>query len=114
MIREYEPVAEVARYTLYPVTEVDVLAFHDRSTLCWIVAPEPVAVSDAEVELLAMKEMFVEAVPAAVGANVTVKGTLWPAARVTGNVSPPTVKAELLEPNDDSVNPAPLAVRLPL
>lgn len=106
--------AEVDRYTLYPATDVDVLAFHDRSTLCWIDAPEPVAVSDTEAELLAMKEMFAEAAPAAVGAKVTVKGTLWPAARVTGNVSPATVKAELLEPTDDSVKPPPLAVTLPL
>ena len=78
-----------------------------------MVAPEPVAVSDAEVELLAMKEMFDEAAPAAVGVNVTVKGTLWPAASVTGNVSPLMVNAELLEPTDDKVTPAPLAVTLP-
>lgn len=55
MIREYEPVGEVARYTLYPATGLEVLAFHDRSTVCWIVTAEPVAVSDAEVELLAKK-----------------------------------------------------------
>ena len=114
MIREYDPVADVARYTLYPETEVDVLAFQDRSTLCWMVAPEPVAVSDAEVELLAMKEMLAEAAPAAVGVNVTVKGALWPVARVIGNVSPLMVNAELLEPTDDKVKPAPLAVTLPL
>lgn len=113
-MREYEPVIDVARYTLYPATEGDVLAFHDRSTLCAIVAPEPVAVSDAEVELLAMKEMFAEADPAAVGANVTVKRTLWPAASVTGNVSPATVKAELLEPTEDRVKPPPVAVTVPL
>lgn len=68
--------ADVARYTLYPATEVDVLALHDSSTLCWTVAPEPVAVSDADVALLAKKEIFAEAAPDAVGANVTVKGTL--------------------------------------
>jgi hypothetical protein len=61
-----------------------------------------------------VKEMFAEAVPAAVGANVTVKGTLWPAARVTGKASPLTVKAELLELTDESVMPAPLAVTFPL
>lgn len=76
MIREYEPVGEVARYTLYPATEVEVLAFHDRSTVCWIVTAEPVAVSDAEVELLAKKEILAVAVPAAMGANVNVKGAL--------------------------------------
>ena len=106
--------ADVARYTLYPATEVDVLAFQERSTLCAIVAPEPDAVSDVLVELLAMKEMFAETAPAAGGEKVTVKGTLWPAARGTGNVSPPMVKAELLEPTDERVKPAPLAVTLPL
>jgi hypothetical protein len=76
LIREYEPVGEVARYTWYPATEVEVLAFHDRSTVCWIVTAEPVAVSDAEVELLAKKEILAVAVPAAMGANVNVKGAL--------------------------------------
>lgn len=114
MMREYEPEADVARYTLYPEMEVEVLAFQDRATLCAIVAPEPEAASDVLAELLAMKEMFAETAPAAVGEKVTVKGTLWPAARVTGNASPPIVKAELLEPTDERVKPAPLAVMLPL
>jgi len=76
LIREYEPVGEVARYTLYPATGVEVLAFHDRSTVCWTVTAEPVAVSDVEVELLAKKEILAMAVPVAVGANVSVKGAL--------------------------------------
>jgi len=59
---------------LYPEIEVDVLALHDRSTVCWMVAPEPLAVSDAEVELLVKNEMFAEAVAVEVGANVTVNG----------------------------------------
>ena len=79
LIREYGPVADVARYTLYHATEGEVLASHDRSTLCAIVEPEPVAASDVEVELIAMNEMFAETEPAAVGANVTLKGTHWPA-----------------------------------
>jgi hypothetical protein len=61
---------------LYPETEVDVLAFHDRSTVCWTVAPAPLAVSDAMVDPLLRKEISPEAVPAAVGANVTVKAAL--------------------------------------
>ena len=68
--------ADAARYTLYPAIELDVLAFQDRSTLCWTVVPEPVALSDAEFELLATKVIFAEAVPAAVGANVTVNVAL--------------------------------------
>lgn len=76
LIREYEPAEDVARYTLYPAIEVDVLAFQDRSTTCWMDAPEPLAVSEAEVELPAKNERLAEAVPAALGANVTVKGKL--------------------------------------
>jgi hypothetical protein len=40
------------------------------------VAPEPLAVSEAEAELPAEKEMFADAAPVVVGANVTVKGKL--------------------------------------
>ena len=76
LIRAYEPVAEVARYTLYPDTAVDVLGFHQRSTSCWTVAPDPVAVSDVVPEFDVKKEMLAEVDPAAVGANVTVKGAL--------------------------------------
>ena len=61
---------------MYPETEVDVLAFHDKSTVCWTVAPAPLAVSDAMVVPLLRKEIFPDAVPATVGVNVTVKGTL--------------------------------------
>jgi hypothetical protein len=94
--------------------EVDVLAFHDRFTVCCMVAPEPLAVSDAELELLVKNEMFADAVPAAVGPKVTVKGTLCPAASVTGRVSPERLKAELLELVEDRVTLPPLAVTLPL
>ena len=61
---------------MYPATEVDVLAFHDRSTMCWLVPPVPLAVSEAKVEPLLIKEILPEAVPATVGVKVTVKGTL--------------------------------------
>lgn len=114
MIREYDPVDIVARYTLYPATPVEVLAFHDSSTVCWTVTAKPVAVSDAEVELLAIKEILAVAVPAAVGAKVNVKGALWPAASVIGRVSPATVKAELLELAEDKVTLPPFAITVPL
>jgi len=112
-MREYVPVEDVARYTLYPATELDVLAFHDRPTVCWTAAPAPEAVSDAERALPANIEMFAEAEPAAVGVNVTVKGRLWPEARVTGRDSPPTVNTELLELAEDKTTLPPLAVTLP-
>jgi len=73
---ENGPDAAVPRYTLYPEIEPDVLAFHDRSTVCCVVAPEPLAVSNAEVELLVKKEMLAEVVPVEVGAKVSVKGAL--------------------------------------
>jgi len=114
LIREYEPVDDVDRYTLYPVTELDVLAFHDRPTVCWIAAPEPEAVSVVEPALEVKSEMFADAEPATVGVNVTVKGRLWPDARVAGKVRPPTVNAELLELAEDRTTLPPLAVTLPL
>jgi len=76
LILEYGPPLTVPRYTLYPEIAVDVLAFQDKLTVCWTVVPEPLAVSEAEVEMLVKKERFAEAVPLVVGANVTVKGTL--------------------------------------
>ena len=76
LIFEYGPPLMLPRYTLYPETEVEVLAFQDKFTMCWIVAPEPLAVSNAVLELLVKKEMLAEAVPVVWGANVTVKGML--------------------------------------
>ena len=64
------------RYTLYPATELDVLAFHDKLTVCCVVAPDPLADSDAEAELLVKKEIFAETAPEAAGVNVRVKGAL--------------------------------------
>jgi len=113
-IRAYEPVADEARYTLYPAIEEDVLASHDRATVCCTVAPEPLAASDAEVELLAEKEIFADAVPADVGAKVRVNDALWPEARVTGNVSPLRVNSELFELAEARVKLPPLAVTVPL
>ncbi len=66
----------MARYTLYPAIDVDVLAFHDRSTVCWIVPPDPLAVSVALVELLVRNAMFADTVPVVWGAKVTEKGML--------------------------------------
>ena len=96
------------------MTEVEVLAFHDKSTMCWLVPPEPLAVSTNEVEVLVTKEMLAEVAAVAVGAKLTVKGTLCPAASVTGSVRPPTVKTELLELTEETVTLPPLAVIFPL
>ena len=96
------------------MTEVEVLAFQDKSMMCWMVPPDPIAVSTDEVEVLVTKEMLAEVVAVAVGAKLTVKGTLCPAASVTGSVRPPTVKTELLELTEETVTPPPLAVIFPL
>src|ERR1051325_7755941 len=96
------------------MTEVEVLAFQDKSTMCWLVPPEPLAVSTDEDELLVTKEMLAEVVSVAVGAKLTAKGTLCPAASVTGSVRPPTVKTELLELTEETVTLPPLAVIFPL
>lgn len=98
---------------MYPATELDVLAFHERSTVCCIVPPDPLAVSSAELELLLKKERFAETVPLVVGEKLTVNGMLWPAVKVTGRVNPPRMKAELLELAEDKVTLPPLAVKLP-
>lgn len=79
-----------------------------------MVEPEPLAVAEAEFALLVKNEILADAVPVALGAKVTVYGTLCPAARVEGGVTPLSVKAELLELVEDNVTLPPLAVRLPL
>ena len=98
---------------MYPETEVDVLAFQDRSTVCWIVAPVPVVASDVRTDPLLRNEILPEAVPETVGLKVTVNGTLCPAAMVMGNVMPLRVKAELLEVADEIATLPPLALMLP-
>ena len=79
-----------------------------------VAAPVPLAVSEIELELLVKKRILAEVVAAAVGAKVTVKGTLCPAAIVTGKASPLTVNWELPELADERVTLPPVAVRLPV
>ena len=52
-------------------------------------------------------------VPLTMGLKVMVKGTLWPAAMVTGSDSPPTLNTELLLLAAVTVTLAPLAVIVP-
>ena len=93
--------------------EPDVLASQDRSTMCWMVVPDPLAVSTTEVELLATNEMVAEAAPVVVGANVTVKGALWPAARFMGKESPAIANTGLFEVAEERVRLPPVAVTVP-
>jgi hypothetical protein len=96
---------------LYPTTG-EVLGFHDRSTLCWMVdVAVPVTTSVVEeVEALLVNEIFAEAVPLACGANVMVKGTLCPAGMVRGRVMPLKPNSELLEAPEDMVTLEPVAL----
>lgn len=79
-----------------------------------MVAPDPLADSATEFELLDAKVRLADAVPVVVGAKVTVKGTLWPEDRVTGRESPLTVNSELFEEVEERVTVPPLAVTAPL
>jgi hypothetical protein len=100
---------------LYPTT-VDVLAVHDRLTLCWT-APVPVPLtacaSEAFVALL-VNEMLPEVAPLVVGAKVTVKPALWPVPRLRGSVRPLSANSALLDAADEIVTPDPDAVNVPL
>ncbi len=78
-----------------------------------MVAPDPLADSVTEFELLDAKVRLADAVPVVVGAKVTVNGTLCPADRVTGREIPLTVNSELLEEVEERVTVPPLAVTDP-
>ena len=93
--------------------EPEELGFQVRSTMCWMVVPDPVAVSTADVELLATNEIVADVLPLAVGANVTVKGALWPAERFSGRERPAIVNTGLLEVAEERVKLPPLAVTVP-
>ena len=93
----------------------DVLAFHDKLTVCVAAAvPVPVTVS-AVVEgcALLVKVSVPLAAPAAVGPKVTVNPALCPAGIVTGSDRPLTLNAELVELTAVTVTLAPVAVRVP-
>ncbi len=66
---------------------MEVLAFQERLTLCWI----PVPLRDAavgEFPALLTKEMVPDEGPTPGGLKVTVKDTLFPAETVTGKAMP--------------------------
>jgi hypothetical protein len=100
---------------LYPVT-VDVLGVQDKLTLC-CGAGIPVPVNDAAtggLVALLVNVIVAEAAPLAWGANLNVKGALWPTDRVTGKESPVNVNSGLLELTEEMVTLAPLAVIEPV
>ena len=101
---------------LYPEMFAEVLAVHDKLTEC-TGAGVPIPVKASVVvglwALLAVKVSVALKVPATVGLNVTVNGTLWPAAMVTGSVSPLTTNNELFELAPVTVTLAPVALSVP-
>ena len=79
-------------------------------------AAVPVPVSDSLVVAvcaLLVKAKVALADPGAVGVNFTVKGTICPAAMVTGSARPLSVNAELLMLSAVTVTLAPLALSDP-
>ena len=78
-----------------------------------VAVPVTTSVVDG-IEALLAKEMFAEAVPLARGANVTVKGTLCPAAMVRGRVMPLKPNSELLEAPEGMVTLEPVALSVPV
>lgn len=114
LIFVYGPPETVARYTLYPTTSVEVLAAHERSTLCCGGAV-PLPVKDSlvgEFEALLAKEMFAEAVPLDCGVNVTVTDVVCPAVIVNGNDTPLSLNSDELAEADDTVTFDPVAVKV--
>jgi len=91
----------------------DVLAVHDRLTVCGVV-PVPVSVSVVLVGCaLLVKVSVPPATPDTCGLKVTVNEALWPAGIVIGSGRPPTLNTELFALAAVTVTFAPLAVRLP-
>ena len=90
------------------------VSFQERSTLCCGgAAPLPVKVSAAEFEALLVNEPVAEALPDTCGANVSVNGTLCPAAIVSGKVIPLSENSALLTAAEDSVTLDPMALSVP-
>ncbi len=72
----------------------------------------PVRGSVNEFEALLAKVMLSEAAPLTWGVNVTVKGTLWPAARFKGSGSPLSVNSKLCRLAELTVTLVPVALRV--
>jgi hypothetical protein len=99
---------------LYPTTFEELLASHDKLTVCPAVVPTPVrdsVLEDGDASLVNVNVPLSE--PMVSGLNVTVYEAVFPAAIVTGKESPPTVKRELLLVAAITVTLAPIALRLP-
>jgi uncharacterized membrane protein (UPF0136 family) len=100
---------------LLPTTTLPTLSVAGL-TESWPTGAVPVPVRDSlvvEVCALLVNDNVALSDPVAVGLNVTVKGTFWPAATVMGRDKPFTLNAALLVVAAVMVTLAPLALRLP-
>lgn len=101
---------------LYPLIFEDGLPNHDKLTE-WVGAGRPVplraAVTVGLWALVALKVKVALTEAATAGLNVTVNGTLWPAAIVVGIDKPPTVNTELFVLAPVIVTLAPVALSVP-
>lgn len=117
LILEKEPheLMYTARYMLYPLMFGDVLAFHDRFTLCVDAAvPVPVTVSVVVEGCALLVNVSVPLTdPVVEGLKVTVNVALFPARIVTGRDKPLILNTELFELAAVTVTFAPLAVKVP-
>src|SRR5208282_5970920 len=94
----------------------DVLAFHERSTLCPCeTVPTPLRDSTARgmVPETSMKESVADTAPLTVGAKVTVNAWLPQGGIVKGNVSPLTVNSGLLLTAEEIVTWVSAALSVP-
>jgi len=90
------------------------VSFQERFTLCCGgAAPVPVKVSAAEFEALLVKEPIAEALPDVCGVNISVNGTLCPAAIVSGKVIPLSENSALVTVAEDTLTLDPLALSVP-
>ncbi len=89
------------------------LSLQVSATLCVVVPPVPDKDEVGLFEALLTKLNVPEAVPESCGAKVRVSGTLCPAARVSGNVTPLSRNSELLTAPEVIVTLAPLALSEP-
>src|SRR5207249_11147908 len=95
---------------------LELLGLHDRSTLCCGGGvPLPLnAATAGELAALLANETLSDAVPLACGVNTTLTVALCPAVTVRGNETPLRVNSEVLNPAEETVTLAPVALNVAL
>jgi len=116
LILLYGPPDCPPRYTLYPTTFADVLAFQLSVTLCCGAGvPFPLTLTTAGLfEASLTKLRLPDAEPDAAGVNVAVNDAEFPAVIVCGSVMPLTENSLLVVPIEVTVTELPVAVIVPV